>query len=101
MFGTLLEFALLICLEKQVFEAQIKKALADLTSKRKSSKRGNDQERNGSLRKNNSVPSMMERATSSLSGSPLIKQKSKSNGFNIRNGIIYFSNIICYTKEII
>ena len=39
-FGTLLEFALLICLEKQVFEAQIKKSLSNLSTRRRTVKRG-------------------------------------------------------------
>ena len=104
MFGTLLEFALLICLEKQVFEAQVKKTLTNLSIRRRTVKRGNEFKRTDSLRANQSlrgVPCVMGRTTSSddsvvkklASGSPQLQHQSKRNGISVKNGNWAFSRI--------
>ena len=104
-FGTLLEFALLICLEKHVFDAQIKKSLAGLSAKRKRSRLERELKGNDSVSNKHSVsgtPNIMKRATGSVnsgveklvSGSPQLQHPSKTNGINVRNGNIYFSHHI-------
>ena len=109
-FGTLLEFALLICLEKHVFDAQIKKSLAGLSAKRKRSRLERELKRNDSVSKGHSVsgtPNIMKRATGSVnsgveklvSGSPQLQNPSKTNGINVRNGNIYFSHHILSTRH--
>ena len=108
-FGTLLEFALLICLEKHVFDAQIKKSLAGLSAKRKRSRLERELKRNDSVSKGHSVsgtPNIMKRATGSVnsgveklvSGSPQLQNPSKTNGINVRNGNNYFSHHIISIK---
>ena len=104
-FGTLMEFALLICLEKHVFDAQIKKSLAGLSAKRKRSRLERELKRNDSVINSHSVsetPNIMKRATGSVnsgveklvSGSPQLQNTSKKNGINVKNGNIYFSHHI-------
>ena len=99
-FGTLLEFALLICLEKQIFDAQTKKSLTNLSMRRRTVKRGKEFNRNDSLIANqrvSGVPScMMEQTRGSVdpgveklaSGSPQLQHESKRNGINEKNGNI-------------